>query len=80
MGLSVSICTDNRLMSNTTVSGELQLVAEHVKLSRHELRNLVIAGFKGSFFPGSHIEKRAFVDRVIERYKALEFELLKPLS
>ncbi len=79
-GLSVSICTDNRLMSNTTVSRELQLVAEHVKLTRRELRNLVVAGFKGSFFPGSHVEKRAFVDLVIERYEQLEFEMLKPLN
>ncbi|MBI5596112.1 MAG: adenosine deaminase family protein [Elusimicrobia bacterium] len=79
-GLSVSICTDNRLMSNTTVSRELQLVAEHVKLTRHQLRNLVVAGFKGSFFPGSHVEKRAFVDKVIARYETLEAELLKPLN
>jgi adenosine deaminase len=27
--LSLSICTDNRLVSNTTVSRELELVAEH---------------------------------------------------
>ncbi|MDE2293399.1 MAG: adenosine deaminase family protein [Elusimicrobia bacterium] len=79
-GLSVSICTDNRLMSNTSVSRELQLVAENVKLSRRQLRNLVVAGFKGSFFPGSHVEKRAFVGKVIARYEAIEAELLKPLS
>ncbi|MBI3297156.1 MAG: adenosine deaminase family protein [Elusimicrobia bacterium] len=79
-GLSVSICTDNRLMSNTTVSRELQLVVEEARLTRHELRNLVVAGFKGSFFPGSHVEKRAFVDTVIARYEALEAELLKPLN
>ncbi len=79
-GLSVSICTDNRLMSNTTVSRELQLVAEHVRLDRHQLRNLVVAGFKGSFFPGSHVEKRAFVAKVIARYESLEAELLAPLA
>lgn len=71
-GLSVSICTDNRLVSNTTVSRELELVVEHAKLSRAELRRLVIAGFKGSFFHGSFGEKRKFVSAVAQRYDALE--------
>jgi adenosine deaminase len=74
-GLSVSICTDNRLVSNTTVSRELGLVVEHAKLSRAELRRLVIAGFKGSFFPGSFGEKRKFVAAVSRRYTELESRL-----
>jgi len=79
-GLSVSICTDNRLVSNTSVSRELELVADHAELSRQQLRKLVIAGFKGSFFPGSYNAKRDFVDAVIARYRKLEGELLPSLS
>src|SRR3989339_2175712 len=75
-GLSVSICTDNRLVSNTTVSRELALVADHAALTRQQLRNLVIAGFKGSFFPGSYNAKRAFVSAVVSRYRQLEKEFL----
>lgn len=75
-GLSVSICTDNRLMSNTTVTKELTLVAKEANLSRRALRNLVVAGFKGSFFPGSYNKKRAFVKEVIAKYEALEKKLL----
>lgn len=71
-GLSVSVCTDNRLVSNTTVSREMGLIVEHAKLSRAELRRLVIAGFKGSFFPGSFGEKRKFVSAVAARYDALD--------
>ncbi|MBI5624170.1 MAG: adenosine deaminase family protein [Elusimicrobia bacterium] len=71
-GLSVSICTDNRLVSTTTVTRELQLVAGHLNLSPRALRNLVVAGFKGSFFPGSYAQKHSFVSKVIERYGALE--------
>jgi adenosine deaminase len=78
-GLSVSVCTDNRLVSNTTVTRELELVCNHARLSRRSLRNLVIAGFKGSFFPGSHNEKRVFVQAVVERYRELERELLPDL-
>ncbi|MFA6002814.1 MAG: adenosine deaminase family protein [Elusimicrobiota bacterium] len=78
-GLSISLCTDNRLVSNTSVSRELELVANHAKLTRHQLRNLVIAGFKGSFFPGSFNQKRDFVQSVIARYRNLEAELLPKL-
>jgi adenosine deaminase len=77
-GLSVSLCTDNRLMSNTTVSREMELVVEHAKLTRHEVKRLVIAGFKGSFFHGSFAEKRKFVDAVETRYEKLEATMLGP--
>lgn len=70
--LSVSICTDNRLMSNTSVSNELQIAVTKLKMTPRELRNVVIAGFKGSFFPGSYKEKRQFVRQVIDRYEAIE--------
>jgi len=79
-GLSVSICTDNRLISNTTVSRELELVAKEARLTRRQLRNLVVAGFKGSFFPGSHNAKRSFVRGVIERFALLERKLLPKQS
>jgi adenosine deaminase len=74
-GLSVSLCTDNRLMSNTTVSNEMRLVIDGAKLTREEFKRLVIAGFKGSFFHGSFAEKRRFVDAVSARYDALEAAL-----
>jgi adenosine deaminase len=75
-GLSVSICTDNRLVSNTTVSREIELVTKHLGLGRRQLRNLVVAGFKGSFFPGSNNERREFVNKVVQRYEQLEREML----
>jgi len=74
--LSVSICTDNRLVSSTTVSRELGLVASELTLTRRQFRNLVIAGFKGSFFPGSYNSKREYVRRVIDRYERLDADLL----
>lgn len=66
--LSVSFCTDNRLVSDTTVSRELGLVASAFSLTPAELRNVVLHGFKRSFFPGTYIEKRAYVRRVIDHY------------
>ncbi|OGS39730.1 MAG: adenosine deaminase [Elusimicrobia bacterium RIFOXYD12_FULL_66_9] len=75
-GLSVSICTDNRLISNTTVSREMELVVKHAGLTREQLRKLVVAGFKGSFFPGSHNDKRLFVSAVLKRFRVLESQMI----
>ncbi len=75
--LSVSICTDNRLMSNTTVTREIMLAVEHLTLTPRELRNVVVAGFKGSFFPGDYTAKRAYVRQAIDRYEQIEAELLR---
>ncbi|MDF7824043.1 adenosine deaminase family protein [Pontiellaceae bacterium B12227] len=70
-GLSVSISTDNRLVSHTTVTKELMLCVEHLNLTEHQFRNLVLDGFKRSFFPASYLEKRAFVRRAINLYDGL---------
>ena len=70
--MSVSICTDNRLVSNTTVTDEFLIAINKVKVTRRELRNLVIAGFKGSFFHGTYTEKRQYVRQVLDRYEKLE--------
>jgi adenosine deaminase len=69
--LSISLCTDNRLVSHTTVTHELLQAVNQLKMSPRELRNVVIAGFKGGFFPGTYREKRHFVRQVIDRYEAL---------
>jgi adenosine deaminase len=75
-GLSASICTDNRLVSDTTVCKELRLVADQIPLTPRQLRNLVVAGFKGSFFPGSYSHKRAYVRKVIDRFEKIERNLI----
>ncbi|MFC1452735.1 adenosine deaminase, partial [Verrucomicrobiota bacterium] len=74
--LSVSICTDNRLVSDTSVTRELELVAEHLPVTRRQFRNIIVAGFKGSFLRGSYIQKRAYVRKAIDLYERVEGELL----
>ena len=66
--LSVSIGTDNRLVSHTSVTNELLLCTKHLALDDSQFRDLVLGGFKRSFFPGSYAEKRAYVRRAIELY------------
>lgn len=69
--LSATICTDNRLVSHTTVTKELKLAAEHFDLDAGQIRNLVIAGFKGAFFNGGYTEKRAYVRQAIDHINRL---------
>ena len=76
--LSVSICTDNRLISRTTVTDELEKVVRNLPITSHQFRNLILAGFKGSFHPGTYNDKRAFVRAVINRYEDLERALFGP--
>ncbi|HVR28744.1 MAG TPA: adenosine deaminase family protein [Thermoanaerobaculia bacterium] len=66
--LSVTLCTDNRLVSNTSVTRELERACEAFDLGPRQLRNVIIYGFKRSFFPGSYREKRAYVRQVIDYY------------
>ena len=51
IGASVSICTDNRLMSDTTVTKEYMLAVTAFDLTAKTLKDIVIGGFKRSFFP-----------------------------
>ncbi len=66
--LSIAICTDNRLVSQTDSTNELQKVANAFRFSPAEVRNVVLHGFKRSFFAGSYLEKRAYVRKVIDYY------------
>jgi adenosine deaminase len=66
--ISVALCTDNRLVSHTTVTDELFLATREAQVTARELRDIVIHGFKRSFYPGSYAEKRQYVRQVIDYY------------
>jgi adenosine deaminase len=69
--LSTTFCTDNRLVSHTTVSHEIERAIEAFDLTDREVRDILIYGFKRSFFPGTYLEKRAYVRQVIDFADAL---------
>ena len=73
--MATTICTDNRLVSNTTVSKEYQLALENFEIPLKRLKDIVAYGFKKSFYPGSYVEKRAYAklnmqyfDKVVQTY------------
>lgn len=70
-GLSVSISTDNRLISHTSITNELHLCYQQLDLTQSQFRDLALAGFKRGFFPGSYSEKRNYVRRAINLYDGL---------
>ena len=54
--LSTTLCTDNRLVSNTTVSREIGLAVKTFDLDVKRLQDILAYGFKRSFFPGEYLE------------------------
>jgi adenosine deaminase len=50
-GLRVTINTDNRLMTDTTVTKELHLCHTHYGWSLQTIKEVIIAGFKSAFMP-----------------------------
>jgi adenosine deaminase len=64
--LSTTFCTDNRLVSHTSVSHEIARAVEAFALTPQEVRDSLIYGFKRSFYPGSYLEKRAYVRQAID--------------
>lgn len=50
-GVRVTVNTDNRLITDTTVTKELWLVHQHLGFSLEELKRMVINGFKAAFMP-----------------------------
>ena len=75
--LSATFCTDNRLVSRTTVSAEILKAVRAFHITPHELKNFIIYGFKRSFFPGSYIEKREYTHQIIDYYEKIEKQYLK---
>lgn len=50
-GLRVTINTDNRLVSDTTVTKELYLAAKYLNFNMDDIKSIIIDGFKSAFLP-----------------------------
>jgi len=50
-GLRVTINTDNRLVTDTTVSRELLLCHQHYGFTLEDIKEIIISGFKSAFLP-----------------------------
>ena len=70
--LSLTFCTDNRLVSHTSVLQELRLAVDNFDIAPGQLKDIIIYGFKRSFSFRPYMEKRRWVRRVIDRYEEIE--------
>ncbi|MFW6368202.1 MAG: adenosine deaminase family protein [Spirochaetota bacterium] len=69
--MSVTLCTDNRLVSNTTVTDEIKLATDNINITPKQLKNMIIYGFKRSFHYNSYSDKRAYVRKIINYYEKI---------
>ncbi len=70
LGLRVTVNTDNRLMTNTSVSKEYLTIHEELGFSLDEIKEIIIMGFKSAFLP--YAIKRAMLAEVVEELKAFK--------
>jgi adenosine deaminase len=70
--LSLTFCTDNRLMSKTSVTKELTLALENFGITPDQLKDIIAYGFKRSFYYHPYSMKRKWVRQVIDYYETLE--------
>jgi adenosine deaminase len=71
-GLVVTLNTDNRLMSATTVTEEYWRAHQYLGFTWDELCDIAVMGFESAFLP--HQEKVALVERVVEEIEGLMVE------
>ncbi len=74
-GLRVTLNTDNRLVSTTTLSQEYLLAKETFGLTIDDFREIIISGFKSAFI--SHLERRELIISVVDELES-DFAI-KPL-
>lgn len=68
LGLRVTVNTDNRLVTDTTVSKELWLCHKVLGFTLTDLKQVIMSGFKSAFLP-FHV-KQQYVRRISEELKS----------
>jgi adenosine deaminase len=68
-GLNVTLNTDNRLMSGTTLTDEYVHAAEHLGLTVEELAGIALNGFESAFLPWE--ERLMLIEEVSDKIDAL---------
>lgn len=72
--MSITLCTDNRTVSKTSVTHEILLALQHFRIPSKQLKDMLIYGFKRCFFPDTYSNKRKYVRRCIDYYERLVAE------
>jgi adenosine deaminase len=70
MGLRVTVNTDNRMVTHTTVSEEYYKLHETLQFTLDEIKEVIIMGFKSAFMP--YGDKRALLATVVDELKSFK--------
>ncbi len=70
LGLRVTVNTDNRLVTNTTVSQEYKVLHDQLGFSLDEIKEVILMGFKSAFLP--YELKRAILAEVVDELKSFK--------
>jgi len=70
--LRVSLCTDNTLVSNTSVTREYELAIATWSLDRAQVKSIAVDGIRSSFFPGTFAAKREYIKKWVAMYGRAE--------
>ncbi|MCC6337726.1 MAG: adenosine deaminase [Myxococcales bacterium] len=81
-GLRVTINTDNRLITNTTVTNEYLIAYQQLRLSLEDITTVMVSGFKSAFLPFREKQDllRAVNHEIEETLKAFERRALTPVK
>jgi len=74
-GLRVTINTDNRTISDTTLTDEFMLAIELFDLDYPVVKNLVLNGFKSAFIP--YKQRARLINETLKEFDLIEEEELK---
>lgn len=74
-GLRVTLNTDNRLISDTTLTDEYMLAIDLLGLDYTDIKNIIINGFKSAFIP--YKNRVELINSAIAEMEVLEQEELK---
>lgn len=69
LGIVVSLNTDNRLMSNTTLTEEYWLAHKRLGFTRREIDQMILYGFSSAFLPWA--DKQALIVQVKKQLEAI---------
>lgn len=74
-GLRVTINTDNRTISDTTVTDEYMLAINELKLDYPTIKNVILNGFKSAFIP--YKERVRLINTVLRELEEIELNEIK---
>ena len=64
----VTLNTDNRLISNTSLSNEYDIAINNFNLNENEIRTIIINGFKSAFLP--HNKRKKLIQNIVSELES----------